>query len=69
MDAAGAIGPGRAAIDTIAVVKIFSDSAKIWATELGRSNNPPQSVAEAIGANPDSRIYSQTGGNVPQSLC
>jgi acetyl-CoA C-acetyltransferase len=57
-----------AAIDTVAVVKIFSDSAKMWATDQGRSNNPPQSVAKAIGANPESRIYSVTGGNVPQSF-
>ena len=57
-----------AAIDTIAVVKIFSDSAKMWETSLGRSNNPPQSVASRIGASPVSRIYSETGGNCPQSL-
>jgi acetyl-CoA C-acetyltransferase len=56
------------AIDTIAVVKIFSDSAKLWESDQGRSNNPPQSIAEVIGANPGSRIYSQTGGNEPQSL-
>jgi acetyl-CoA C-acetyltransferase len=57
-----------AAIDTIAVVKIFSDSAKLWFSDQGRSNNPPQSIARDIGANPDSRIYSQIGGNEPQSL-
>lgn len=56
------------AIDTIAVVKIFSDMAKLWETNQGRSNNPPQSIASAIGANPSSRIYSQSGGNEPQSL-
>ncbi|MEP5763608.1 MAG: hypothetical protein ABJ308_03410 [Halieaceae bacterium] len=56
------------AIDTIAVIKIFSDSARMWETTLGRSNNPPQSIASRIGANPDSRIYSETGGNSPQSL-
>jgi acetyl-CoA C-acetyltransferase len=57
-----------AAIDTIAVVKIFSDSTKIWATEFGRSNNPPQSIAANIGANPSHRIYSEVGGNEPQTL-
>jgi acetyl-CoA C-acetyltransferase len=57
-----------AAIDTIAVVKMFSDMGKLWETNQGRSNNPPQSIAKAIGANPQSRIYSQTGGNEPQSL-
>ena len=56
------------AIDTIAVIKIFSDSSSLWATEQGRSNNPPQSIAKVIGANPEHRIYSETGGNEPQSL-
>jgi acetyl-CoA C-acetyltransferase len=56
------------AIDTIATVKIFSDSAPMWSNTLGRSNNPPQSVAKRIGATPGSRIYSQTGGNEPQTL-
>ncbi len=62
-------GTGVAAvIDTIAVIKIFSDSAPMWTSKLGRSNNPPQSVATRIGAAPEHRIYSVTGGNEPQSL-
>lgn len=56
------------AIDTIALVKTFADSISIWATEAGTSNNPPQSVAQRIGAAPRHRIYSETGGNEPQSL-
>ena len=56
------------AIDTVAVVRIFSDSAPLWASKLGRSNNPPQSVAKRVGASPRDRIYSVTGGNEPQSL-
>lgn len=67
IDASGGSSVAEA-IDTIAVTKIFSDSAALWATDLGRSNNPPQSIAKAIGANPDNRIYSVTGGNVPQSF-
>ena len=54
-------------IDTIAVTKIFSDTSKLWASEQGRSNNPPQSIAKIIGANPRHRIYGQSGGNEPQS--
>lgn len=57
-----------AAIDTIAVVKLFSDSTPMWACPFGRSDNPPESIAQAIGAAPAHRIYSQTGGNQPQSL-
>lgn len=54
-------------IDTICVTKLFSDSVAAWACKWGRSNNPPQSVAQQIGANPQHRIYTQTGGNEPQS--
>ncbi|BFM15716.1 acetyl-CoA acetyltransferase [Maricurvus nonylphenolicus] len=57
-----------AAIDTIAVIRIFSDSSKAWSCQHGRSNNPPQSIAKAIGASPESRIYSAVGGNEPLSL-
>ena len=57
-----------AAIDTIAMVRLFSDSAPMWACPFGRSNNPPQSIATYIGANPHDRIYSQPGGNQPLHL-
>ncbi len=56
-----------AAIDTIAVIRFFSDSLPIWACPFGRSDNPPQSVAQRIGANPRQRIYTAIGGNEPQS--
>ena len=56
-----------AAIDTIAVVRFFSDSSPLWACPFGRSNNPPQSIARAIGATPRQRIYTEVGGNQPQS--
>ena len=62
-------GRGVAAtIDTIAVVKIFSDSTKLWANAFGRSNNPPQSIAARIGATPSHRVYTEVGGNEPQTL-
>ena len=67
ISASGGRGVGEA-IDTICVVKIFADSAPLWESKLGRSNNPPQSVAKRIGANPAHRIYSETGGNEPQAL-
>jgi acetyl-CoA C-acetyltransferase len=54
-------------IDTIAVTKFFSDASRIWSAGQGRSNNPPQSIASAIGARPLHRIYGQAGGNEPQS--
>jgi acetyl-CoA C-acetyltransferase len=56
-----------AAIDTICVTKLFSDMGHLWPCKWGRSDNPPQSIAQGIGANPRSRIYTETGGNEPQS--
>lgn len=55
-------------IDTIAMIRLFSDIAPAWQANLGRSNNPPESIARAIGAKPRHRIYSQAGGNEPQAL-
>ncbi|MCB1687516.1 MAG: hypothetical protein KDI33_03485 [Halioglobus sp.] len=54
-------------IDTISVTRLFPDMGKFWASKWGRSNNPPQSIARRIGADPLHRIYTQTGGNEPQS--
>lgn len=54
-------------IDTICVIRTFTDSPGQWECPFGRSNNPPQSVAAAIGASPRDRIYSNIGGNEPQS--
>lgn len=56
------------AIDTICVTRLFSDTGKLWACEWGRSDNPPQSVAQQLGASPRHRIYSGVGGDQPQSL-
>jgi acetyl-CoA C-acetyltransferase len=54
-------------IDTLCVTRLFSDMGHLWPCKWGRSDNPPQSVAQAIGATPAHRIYTQTGGNEPQS--
>ena len=55
-------------VDTIAVVRLFSDSAPNWHSAFGRSNNPPQSIANRIGAKPAHRIYSEVSGTQPLSL-
>lgn len=55
-------------IDTIAVVKLFSDSSPAWNCPFGRSDNPPESIAQRIGASPKDRIYSQVGGTQPLDL-
>tara|TARA_R110001592_G_scaffold363371_1_gene685810 strand:- start:462784 stop:464298 length:1515 start_codon:yes stop_codon:yes gene_type:complete len=56
-----------AAIDTIAVTRLFADSMGMPPCPFGRSDNPPMSVARAIGAEPSHCIYGPVGGNDPQS--
>jgi acetyl-CoA C-acetyltransferase len=55
-------------IDTIAVIRLFSDTVNIWASPLGGSDNPPESVARRIGAVPTHRIYSNASGTEPLHL-
>ena len=55
------------AIDTVSVTRLFADSMGMPPGPFGRSNNPPMSVARAIGAAPTHCIYGQVGGNEPQS--
>lgn len=57
-------------IDTIAVIRLFSDSLNRPRQQhgFGRAENPPRAVAKRIGANPISSIYGQLGGNTPQKL-
>lgn len=57
-----------AAVDTLAVIRLFSDSAKVWQSPLGGSSNPPESIARRIGATPTQRIYSSAGGTEPLHL-
>ena len=57
-------------IDTIAVVRLFSDSSNRprLSHDFGRADNPPRAVAKRLGANPVNAIYGQLGGNTPQKL-
>jgi len=65
LDHAG--GKGLAgAIDTISVTRLFADSMGMKPCPFGRSDNPPASVARALGAAPAHLIYGQVGGNEPQ---
>ena len=66
-EATGSAAVIAEAIDTICVTKLFSDMGRLWAGKCGRSDNPPESIATCIGASPDHRIYTETGGNQPQS--
>lgn len=55
------------AIDTVSITRLFTDSMGIPPCPFGRSDNPPMSVARALGAAPTHCIYGQVGGNEPQS--
>jgi acetyl-CoA C-acetyltransferase len=52
-------------VDSIAVIRQFADSAKVWSSPFGGSDNPPESVARRIGATPAHRIYTNAGGTEP----
>jgi acetyl-CoA C-acetyltransferase len=58
-------GVPAAAVDTLAVIRLFSDTAKVWQSPFGGSNNPPESIARRIGATSTRRIYSSAGGTEP----
>ncbi len=65
---ANAGGQGLAAvIDTVSITRLFTDSMGMPPCPFGRSDNPPMSVARALGAAPAHCIYGQVGGNEPQS--
>lgn len=69
MALADAGGDAHAAcIDTVATIRLFSDSAPAWACPFGRSDNPPDTVARSIGATPERLIYSNAGGTQPLNL-
>ena len=66
---ADAVAPGLAqAIDTVAMLRLFSDTSHRFATRLGTSTNPPRSVARRLGIAAGRHIYTWNGGNMPQYL-
>lgn len=63
-------GAGNAileAIDTIVVIRSFSDTSWRFASPFGRFTNPPKSLATRISASSAKRlVYTYPGGNMPQ---
>jgi acetyl-CoA C-acetyltransferase len=57
-----------ATIDTVAMIRLFSDTSPRFATKLGRSSNPPASIAQRLTLKPSRLIYTYSGGNMPQYL-
>lgn len=56
------------AIDTVAMLRLFSDTSHRFRTRLGTSSNPPRSVARRLGIEASRHIYTWNGGNMPQYL-
>jgi acetyl-CoA C-acetyltransferase len=56
------------AIDTVAGIRQFENSAPGARARLGRSDNYPRSVAGRIGARPARAILEVSGGQAPQHL-
>ena len=56
------------ALDGIAVVRTFADTAPQYGNPFGAFPNLPKSLANRIGAAPGHFWYSQVGGNTPQWL-
>ncbi len=55
------------ALDTIVLLRSFSDTSWRFTCPFGSSSNPPKSIADRIGANSIRRhVYTHPGGNMPQ---
>lgn len=65
---AGPVESLRERIDTIACVRLFSDSARRLRSPFGGSTKPPRSVAQRLGLQVRHAIYPQVGGDTPQSM-
>jgi acetyl-CoA C-acetyltransferase len=57
-----------AALDSLVVVRLYSDSNPRFATPFGRMANPPWSLAQQLGAQPRECAYPAAGGDSPQTL-
>ena len=55
------------ALDTVLVIRSFSDTSWRFTSPFGQSTNPPRTLAQRLGANDARRqIYSFPGGNMVQ---
>ena len=68
-DDSGAGAQLLAALDTIVVLRSFSDTSWRFACPFGRYTNPPKSLAARLGVETARRlVYTHPGGNMPQWL-
>ena len=58
------------ALDTIVILRSFSDTSWRFTSPFGGSKNPPKSVADRIGAGNAKRlVYTYQGGNIAAMVC
>lgn len=58
-----------ARLESIALMRFFSDSSPRFVQPHGRSSNPPKTVARLVGAQAAREfVYTEVGGNMPQYL-
>lgn len=55
-------------IDSVAAIRLFSDSSSRYASPFGRAENPAEAVAKAIGAPAEDLVYGPVGGTSPLAL-
>ncbi len=62
-----AIGPALLReVDSLVVVRLFSDAVPRFKSPFGRAANLPWSIGQRIGAAPRELVYTPGGGNMPQ---
>lgn len=64
-DAKGSIAE---AIDTICAIRQFEISYEVAVAPFGKSDNPPRSIGQRVGANPRRAILEIAGGQAPQRM-
>jgi len=55
-------------LNSIAILRWFSDTSHRFSCPFGRARNPPVALARRLGASPREAIYTYAGGNMPQWL-
>ncbi len=55
-------------IDVLVIVRLITDTWPSLASRLGRSLNPPKSIAGRLGIQSARCLYTSSGGNTPQYL-
>jgi len=55
-------------IDTLAVVRTFSDSGAPLKSPFGDAVNPPRSIAKRLDIDPETAVYGELGGQTPQTF-